>query len=423
MLSSPFRFPCGLEVPNRIAKAAMTERLAGADCRANERHARLFKAFADGGAGLLLTGNVVVDSRYLEAPGNVAVEDDRGLAELEAWAAATRSGGGAAILQLNHAGRQTPRSTAEVSVAPSAVPLTMRRFFSVPREITESEILETIERFAYAARIAERAGFSGVEVHAAHGYLFSQFLSPRVNRRTDIWGGSIENRARILVMTVRRIREVVAPGFAVGVKLNVEDFIKGGLAPEDTLQVVAMLNPLGVDFVELSGGTHEYAVAFDGSRPTQKQEGLFFDYAAAIRKISDIPLILTGGMRTRRGMEHALSTGVCELVGMARPLALEPDLPRRLLAGEAEGARPVTLKLPPPPRGGLAELNWARVQLTRIARGARPKPSISPKLALIGMLLEERGFAKRRRAHLARHPLAPFTPLPRRAPVLGTAAE
>ena len=135
---------------------------------------------------------MLVDSRHLEAPGNVRHQDDHGLPALKEWARTAQAGGAAIIMQINHAGRQTPRSTAAQSIAPSAVLMTNAKFFSTPREITEPEILETIERFAYAASVAERAGFAGVEVHAANGYLLSQFLSSRVNRRTDAWGGSIE---------------------------------------------------------------------------------------------------------------------------------------------------------------------------------------------------------------------------------------
>jgi 2,4-dienoyl-CoA reductase-like NADH-dependent reductase (Old Yellow Enzyme family) len=418
MLSSPFRFPCGLSVPNRITKGPMTEALAGPDCRANARHIRLYQTFAEGGAGLLVTGNVVVDSRYLETPGNVVIEDDLGLPVLKEWARAAQAGGAAVIMQLSHAGRQTPRSAAKHSVAPSAVLMTNAKFFSTPREITEPEILETIERFAYAASVAERAGFAGVEVHAANGYLLSQFLSPRVNRRTDAWGGSIENRARILVRTVARIREVVSKNFAVGVKLNVEDFIKGGLAPEDALQAIRMLTPLGVDFLELSGGTHEYAAVFElGYKEPRKSEGVFLDYALAVRKVTDIPLILTGGMRTRLGMERALTIGACDLIAMARPLALEPDLPRRMLNGQADGARNFPIKLLPPPRAALSELIWTRTQLGRMSRGRKPKPKMWVKLALIKMLLQDRSFAKRRRAYLARYPAPAFTPLPKSEPI------
>lgn len=411
MFDTPFTFPCGLTVPNRIAKASMTERLAGPDARANAGLARLYQTFADGGAGLLLTGNVIVDGRYLEAPGNVVVEDMSGLAELRAWARAGQSRGAAMIMQLNQAGRQVPRSVAAESVAPSAVPLAARRFFSTPRAMTETEILETVERFALAAAAAERAGFSGVEIHAAHGYLLSQFLSPRVNRRTDAWGGSVENRARLLLHVVRRVREVVAPSFAVGIKLNVEDYVKGGLAADEALQVGRLLDPLGIDFLELSGGTHEYPVTFDAKAAPTAFEGFFLQHAAAMRRVCGAPLLLTGGMRSRDGMTRALTAGACDLVGMARPLALEPDLPRRLLEGRAAAARPVALNLPPPPRAALAELNWARVQLGRMARGLQPKLTLSPKLALVLMLLSDRRFSRKRRAYLARHPRAPFQPL------------
>ncbi|HZH03834.1 MAG TPA: NADH:flavin oxidoreductase/NADH oxidase family protein, partial [Myxococcaceae bacterium] len=397
----PLTLPCGLTVPNRIAKAAMTERLAGVNGRANEHHARLFRRFAQGGAGLLITGNVVVDSRYLEAPGNVFIEDAQGLESLSAWAAAGKAGGGLMIMQINHAGRQTPASVSDTSVAPSAVRLNMRNFFSTPRAMTGLEIEEVIGRFAFAASVAQRAGFDGVEVHAAHGYLLSQFLSPRVNQRSDEWGGSIENRARILLRIVRAIRAGVEPGFAVGVKLNVADFIKGGLEFDDALRVVDLLSHCGVDFIEVSGGTHERAVSFGfEERSANQAEAHFKDYATAVRKRTRVPVILTGGIRSRRVMEQVLSNGLCDLVGLARPLTVEPDLPLRLLNGTSESAQSFSLKLPPPPRANLVELLWSREQLIRIANDRPPKLTASPRFSLLRMIWEDRVFKRRRAKHV-----------------------
>ena len=403
MIATSFKLPCGLTLPNRIVKAAMTERLSGIDARANEKHVRLYQRFAEGGAGMLLTGNVLVDGRYLEAPGNVLVEDDKGIDALKSWAQAGKSRGGAMIMQINHAGRQTPRSCARHSIAPSAVPMAMRNFFSEPRAMSETDIEETIGRFAFTASVAERAGFDGVELHAAHGYLISQFLSPRVNHRRDQWGGPIENRARLLVRVTSAIRAAVSQTFAVGVKLNVGDFIAGGFEPSDALKTISLLNDAGLDFLELSGGTHEHAVSFGfkGEQETPK-EAYFRHYAQAVRQVTALPLVLTGGIRSRGTMEALLQNNVCDLIGMARPLATEPDLPRKLIRGEAEQAQFISLKLPKPPRDTLAELMWRRAQLVRMANGRDPKLSIFPTLSLIRMLFEERSYAKKRAAWLRR---------------------
>ena len=397
MIENAFVLPCGLTLPNRIVKAAMTERLAGVDGRATRAHARLFERFAHGGAGMLITGNVAVDSAHLEAPGNVWIDRENSLDALSAWARAGRSAQGAMIMQINHAGRQTPRSVSAHSLAPSAIPLKFGRYFSTPRAMTEDEIEATAEQFVYAAAIAAKAGFDGVQVHAAHGYLLSQFLSPRVNCRDDQWGGALENRARLLLDIVRAIRASAAARFAVGVKLNVGDFIKGGLEPEDAAQTAAWLGLSGVDFIELSGGTHERAVSFGfGDEAESPKEVYFRQQAKTIRKATNVPLILTGGMRHRSTMTTVIREDVCDLIGMARPLAIEPDLPRRLVRNETQAARSVRLKLPRPPRDGLAELAWRREQLARMARGKEPKLTISPKLAVIRMLMQEQSFAAKR---------------------------
>ncbi|WP_420969088.1 NADH:flavin oxidoreductase/NADH oxidase family protein [Bradyrhizobium sp. B120] len=409
MIASNLTLPCGLTIPNRMVKAAMTEKFAGVDGHASSRHAELFKRFAEGGAGMLITGNVVVDPRYLEAPGNVFIEDDSGLVHLRRWAAAGKSTGARMIMQINHAGRQTPSSVADTSIAPSAVPLNLGKFFSTPRAMTEIEIEEVIGRFAFAASLAEKAGFDGVEIHAAHGYLISQFLSPKVNRRTDSWGGSIANRARILVRVVKSVRAAVSSNFAVGVKLNVGDFIKGGLEPEDAILVARMLDPLGVDFIELSGGTHERAVSFGFGEAEEggASEAYFATYARRVRAATRIPLILTGGMRSAKIMREVVESGLCDLVGMARPLVIDPDLPGRLLRGDAKEAAKFSLKLPPPPRANLLELLWSREQLVRIADGKKPRLNSSPKLSLYRMLWEELGFRGRRRRYLRKHPAQP----------------
>jgi 2,4-dienoyl-CoA reductase-like NADH-dependent reductase (Old Yellow Enzyme family) len=374
VLELPLTLPCGLLLPNRIAKASLSETLADAAGRPGAGYVTLFERFASGGAGLLLTGNVIVDGRYLEAPGNPVLESERALDAFAAWAQAGRRHGARMVMQLNHAGRQTRRWTAARPVAPSAgAGVRLLGAFGRPRALTRDEIDDVIERFAQSALLAERAGFCGVQVHAAHGYLLNQFLSPLTNRRDDEWGGDIEGRARILLRVIERIRARVRAGFALGVKLNSADFQRGGLTADEALRVIELLDGQ-IDFLEISGGTYEQPASFGAGLPARSRarEAYFLDFAELARGATRTPLLVTGGFRSRAAMEQALARGSCDLIGMARPLALEPDLPRRLLSGAAAGARSSLPGRPPP----YAELAWYEEQLQRLSTGRAPAPGL-----------------------------------------------
>ncbi len=350
-LARSLTLPSGGKLKNRIAKAAMTEGLADHYNRATDRHVRLYRRWAEGGAGLLLTGNVMVDRRYLERPGNVAIDGpqtDEQLDRLKRWTGAAREAGADIWVQLSHAGRQTPKIVCKEPVAPSAVTLDLPGGqFAAPRALSAGEIEEVIERFANAASVAKRAGFSGVQVHGAHGYLISEFLNPRVNQRDDDWGGGLDNRAQLLLRVVREVRAQVGSGFPVSVKLNSSDFQKGGFAPEESLQVARWLNNEGVDLLEISGGSYEQPAMMDleglearheetKRASTLAREAYFLTYAEEIRKVATMPLMVTGGFRTRNGMSDALASGACDVIGLARPLCVDPDAPKKLLRGEAE---------------------------------------------------------------------------------------
>jgi 2,4-dienoyl-CoA reductase-like NADH-dependent reductase (Old Yellow Enzyme family) len=391
MLDTPFVLPCGLSLSNRIVKASMTERLAAPDGRPNAELARLYERFAAGGASMLLTGNVVVDAAHLEGFGNAVLDSDEQLTSFADWAAAGKAHDVPILVQLNHPGRQAPRTLLQRPVAPSPVSVRRYGYFARPRALAPQEIEAIIEKFAHSAVLAERAGFAGVEVHAAHGYLLSQFLSPNVNRRTDAWGGSLENRARILLRIIDRIRERVSPGFAVGVKLNAGDFVKGGFAPHEAEQVMRWLDKRAIDFIEISGGTFERPASFGrGLRESTKaREGYFLELAAEARKATSIPLIVTGGFRSESAMQEALARGACDFIGMARPLAVEPDLPKRLLSGVAARAAEVKLTSPCGPVGDLAELYWYRDQLARVSAGSASRGRGFTLFALARQLLHD----------------------------------
>src|SRR5258708_980475 len=230
---------------------------------------QLYRAWADGGAGRMRAGNVMIDRRAMTGPGGVVLEDPSQLQAFRNWARIGRAKGAQVWLQLNHPGRQMMKNLGQGTWAPSAVPLDLgkhSKMFATPKAMTEQDIHEVIARFIKAARLGEQAGFSGVQLHAAHGYLISQFLSPLTNQRTDRWGGALENRARLLIDTVRAVRTAVSPGFSVAVKLNSADFQRGGFDAADAKRVVGMLNELSVDLVELSGSSYE-APAMQGNAP------------------------------------------------------------------------------------------------------------------------------------------------------------
>ena len=351
-LTDPLPLPCGAVLPNRIAKAAMTEGVGDVLNRATDRHRVLYERWAKSGPGLQITGNIQIDRRSLERAGNVAIDGPQtpeAMAALKTFATAAKSGGGHAWVQINHPGRQTPKAVNPNPPAPSAISLSLPGGnFGPPRTMTEAEILDFIGRFAHAAAVSREAGFTGVQIHAAHGYLLSQFLSPKANIRSDAWGGSLENRARFLMEAVRATRKAVGADFPVSVKLNSADFQKGGFAFEDSLQVARWLTQEKVDLLEISGGTYEQPkmaglegllepVFESGVRESTKaRESYFARYADEMVKAAGMPLMVTGGFRTRAGMEAALNDGSTQAIGIGRPMCGAPDCVRALLDGKAD---------------------------------------------------------------------------------------
>jgi 2,4-dienoyl-CoA reductase-like NADH-dependent reductase (Old Yellow Enzyme family) len=395
VLARPVTLPCGAVLGNRLAKSAMSEALGTLDNRPTERLEHLYSVWADGGIGLSITGNVMIDRRALGEPGNVVVEDERDLAALRRWAAAGTRNGTALWMQLNHPGKQSPRGLNRETVSPSAVPFApaLARFFATPRALTAREIEALVGRYAQAAAIAKKAGFTGVQIHGAHGYLVSQFLSPRHNQRTDRWGGTAEKRRRFVLAVYAAIRREVGSRFPVGIKLNTADFQRGGFTEEESLDTVRALAEAGIDLVELSGGTYE-APAMTGVRAkasTRRREAYFLEFAEKARAAVAVPLMLTGGFRTLGGMADAVRSGAVDLVGLARPLAIEPDLPQRLLAGEEarHEVRPISTGVAAIDRAALMEVKWYTRQLHRIGSGAAPRPDESGLAAFAKGLLED----------------------------------
>ncbi|MBP2454159.1 NADH:flavin oxidoreductase/NADH oxidase family protein [Mycolicibacterium lutetiense] len=393
-LFAPLQLKSGQVLRNRIAKAAMEEGMAGRVQLPDERLIALYRQWGAGGTGLLITGNVMVHAEAMTGPGGVVLDADSPLEPFAAWAREGRRDGAAMWMQISHPGRQVQANMPGVVWGPSDVAVDLGRHskrFGQPVAMTAEQIGDTITRFATTARRAEQAGFDGVEVHAAHGYLLSQFLSPLVNTRTDEWGGSLENRARLLLEIVRAIRAEVSPGFSVAVKLNSADFQRGGFDADDARKVIDMLAPLGVDLVELSGGSYE-SPAMTG-RPaderTEAREAYFLELAAELAVSSPIPLMLTGGITRRTTAERVLASGVA-VVGMATALAETPDLPARWRRGaEANGRlKPVTWS--DKSLASTASMAMVRYQMRRLGAGKTPALNIGPAFALVADQLVSR---------------------------------
>ncbi|PIA68387.1 NADH:flavin oxidoreductase/NADH oxidase family protein [Pseudomonas sediminis] len=404
-LFQPLRLPNGSVIPNRLAKAAMEENLADAEHAPGPTLIRLYRAWAKGGAGLIITGNVMVDRHALTGPAGVVLEDDEHLPNFRAWAAASRSYGAQAWLQINHPGRQLMANLGQPALGPSAIPVDipgLSKLFVQPQALDERQIEQIIQRYVTAAVLAERAGFTGVQIHAAHGYLFSQFLSPLSNCRRDGWGGSLENRARILLRTVEAVRAQVAPQFCVAVKLNSADFQRGGFEVGDAEAVVKMLAERAVDLVELSGGSYESPAmqgqTRDGS--TLAREAYFLKFAERIGQVAAMPIMVTGGVRRRAVAERIIERGVA-MVGMATALAIEPGLPARWRAGDDIAVPPVVVGWKNRALAAAATQAVVKKQLVLLGSGKPSNAQTSPLLALVGSQLRQKLQARRYRRWVA----------------------
>ena len=403
--ATPLDLPCGARIKNRFLKSAMSEQLGDVRHDATPGLATLYRTWAEGGVGLQVTGNVMVDRTALGEPLNVALDDASDRGALARWAEAGRSGGAQCWVQLNHPGRQSPAFLSPHPVAPSAVPLagSLRAAFRTPRALTGEEIRAVVERFAHAAALAKDAGFTGVQIHGAHGYLVSQFLSPRVNQRADGWGGSPEKRRRFVLEVYRAIRARVGPRFPVGIKLNSADFQGGGFDEAESVGVVEALAAEGVDLVEISGGDYEAPamVGYGADESRRGREAYFLAFAEKVRRRTRVPLAVTGGFRSGGAMLEALRGGATDMIGLGRPLALCPDLPARLL-GDPAATQPVprpTTGLRVLDRMTMLDITYYEAQLARIALGQQPRPDLSAWTAAL-TTLRRAGLAafRRRRA-------------------------
>ncbi len=380
ILQQPFTLPCGVTIPSRIIKSAMSENDADKGGRPSDRLIRLYERWGKSGAGILISGNVMVDSKALGEPHNVVIEDETYLPELTEWATKAQQEGTQLWMQINHPGRQAPRINKEI-VSPSDVQLPMKAMFAKPRPLEEDEIWDIIEGFGNTAAIAKKAGWGGVQIHGAHGYLVSQFLSSLTNLRTDQWGGSLENRARFVLEIYRNIRKKVGADYPVGIKINSADFQRGAFTEEESLQVIKMLSEEGMDLIEISGGTYERGAMMGTMQKesTKQREAYFADFIVKARQVTRTPLLLTGGFRTRSVMADAIRNDELDFVGMARPFAIYPRIPKDFFEDKMDKIAPVNLKTGVKfvDKMGFIDLKWHTEQLHIMGKGQDPKLKLS----------------------------------------------
>jgi len=383
-LKSPFTLPNGTVLKNRISKSALSENMGTKKHAPSKELIHAYKTWAQGNPGLLMTGNIMIDYKAIGEPRNVVVEDERDMTLLKEWADTAKGTGVHLWPQINHPGRQAFGKINKEVVAPSAIPVKikgLKGMFKIPRALKEDEILYIIKRYANTAKIIKDAGFTGVQIHGAHGYLVSQFLSPISNQRTDQWGGSLENRAQFAIEVYRSIRQAVGPDFPIGIKINSADFQRGGFTEEESLEVLRILDKEGMDLLEISGGSYE-APAMMGQAKKQStiaREVYFIDYIKKARKITTKPLMLTGGFRTVELMEEALSENHLDIIGLGRPFCMYPHVADDIFSKglkKLETPTPLTGIKAIDKVGGLDVL-WYELQIKRIGQGKQPDPNLS----------------------------------------------
>jgi 2,4-dienoyl-CoA reductase-like NADH-dependent reductase (Old Yellow Enzyme family) len=356
-LMQPLTLPCGAELKNRIAKFSMSDSLGDGAGNPTDEQISLYERWAKGGLGLSIIGEVQATPNYAEKPGNLIVNERSDHERLKRLARAGATDGARLWLQLGHAGAMAdaPISTPK---GPSAL--------NLPGLTCGALSLEEIEalpaEFARTASLAKELGFGGVEIHAAHGFLLNQFLSPLFNRREDAYGGSSQNRMRLLLDVINAVRDAVGPGYPVGIKLNATNQLEGGFAEDEALEVIAAVDQTATDLIDISGGTY-----FPGAKSSSDRAGsgpYFLDFARQARFETNIPLMVTGGFKTLGQAESAITDGTADIVGLARALVIDPELPSYWLAGDRP--KPQFPRFKNPPKGGVTA--WYTMQITQHAK-------------------------------------------------------
>ncbi len=356
VLFNSLELPCGVILKNRIVKSAMSDSLGDGTGIPTAEQNRLYQRWAEGGLAVSIIGEVQFSPNFAEKPGNLVLDVNSDISKFEALAEHGSRNGALLWLQLGHAGALAYRPISSPK-GPSKL--------NLPDLQCEGMSLDEIQKlpldFAKTAKLAQQAGFGGVQIHAAHGFLLSQFLSPLFNKRSDGFGGTIANRMKLLLQSIKAVREAVGPDFPIAVKLNSSDQLVGGLDEDDALEVVAALDASSVDLIDISGGTY-----FPGAKAASDGVGrgpYFIEFAKRARTKTSKPLMLTGGFKTRAQAEDAVRSGVVDVVGIARALVLEPSLPNLWM--ENQMPEPYFPRFADAPEGGITA--WYTMRLTDIA--------------------------------------------------------
>jgi 2,4-dienoyl-CoA reductase-like NADH-dependent reductase (Old Yellow Enzyme family) len=354
-LFHPLELPCGSVLKNRIAKSAMSDSLGDGRGNPTPSQLRLYETWAEGGLGLSIVGEVQSIADYPEKPGNLVLNPNSDFPRFGELAQMGAKNGAQLWLQLGHAGAMA-HGPISIPKGPSAIDIPGLKCAAMTRE----EISGLPSMFARTAALAKKLGFGGVEIHVAHGFLLSQFLSPLFNRRGDAYGGSIENRMRVVLEILEEVRAAVGRSYPIGVKLNSTDNLEGGLRADEALAVVSGLDALAVDLIDVSGGTY-----FPGAKSASDSGGkgpYFIEFAKQARQRTNTPLMLTGGVKTLQQAVEIISSGAADVVGLARALVLYPDLANRWRRG-AE-SRPAFPRFSSTPEGGVTA--WYTMKLIEI---------------------------------------------------------
>lgn len=381
LLGQPLRLPCGVHLKNRLIKSAMSDSLGDGAGNPTRTQMRLYERWAEGGAALSLVGEVQGSPHFAEKPGNLVLTPDADMQAMQALAMRGSVNGAHIWPQLGHAGAlaHAPISTPK---GPSPLDIAGLRC----EGMTAEDIAELPNAFARTAALAQQAGFGGVQIHAGHGFLLSQFLSPLFNHRTDAYGGPVAQRFRIIGDTIDAVRRAVGAQFPIGIKINATDKLLGGLTEEEGLEVVRLLDQTSIDLIDVSGGTY-FPGAPSSSDSVSKTGPYFADFARRAKQMTSIPIMLTGGFTTRDQAADALSTGAADAISMARAMALNPMLPSKWLRDK--GGDPDIPTFETPPHGGVTA--WYTMRLTALGEDTEDGFDLSPTDALSAYLTRDAG--------------------------------
>ncbi len=377
LLNRSLELPCGTVLKNRLVKSAMSDSLADGEGNPTEAQIRLYERWAEGGVALSIIGEVQADSRFPEKPGNLVLNHHSNVKALSSLA--TRASINKAHIwpQIGHAGALSHLPISKPK-GPSALNIGGLQCAGM----TMNEIVQLPDSYAQAAIQAKEAGFTGVQIHAGHGFLLSQFISPLFNQRKDQYGGSIEARCRIVVEVINKVRSAVGPLFPIGIKINSSDQLEGGLTQEDALEAIRILDQTSVDLIELSGGT--YFPRAKASSDSSTKGAYFVEFSKRAQRVTNVPLVVTGGFKTRSEAFDAMASGAADMVGVARAMVLNPSLANAWLT-EA-GGDPVFPRFDATPPGGITA--WYTMLIT--ALGADDEKNFSLDLTSAIKLYEER---------------------------------